>query len=72
MIDGAYQPIELTNEPDGVLKGYSPILRLDLCWRDEMLAFYNRETGAYLRNLSQAEARIEQLEEELSRRASQG
>jgi Tfp pilus assembly protein PilX len=44
-----------------------------------MLAFYNRETGAYLRNLREtetalesAEARIRQLEEELRRRASQG
>ncbi len=72
LVDGAYQPIELTNEPDGILKGYSPILRLDLCWRDEMLAFYNRETGDYLRNLSQAEARIEQLEEKLRRRARRG
>lgn len=79
LVDGAYQPIELTTEPDGVLKGYSPILRLSLCWRDEMLAFYNRETGAYLRNLREtetalksAEARIRQLEEKLRRRASQG
>ena len=58
---GTYRPAELTTEPDGVLKGYSPALRLSLCWRagdggvdigsDGMLAFYDPTTGEYLRNL---------------------
>ncbi len=72
--DGIYQSIELTTESDGILKGYSPALRLSLCWRDGMLVFYNHETGLYLRNLKQeqtareaAEARIRQLEAELHR-----
>ena len=76
LVDGEYQPVELTTEPDGLLKGYSPTLRLSLCWRlvgwagstDAMLAFYNHETNAYLRNLMQAKARIRELEEELRRR----
>ena len=82
LVNGAYQPVALTTEPDGVLKGYSQALRLSLCWRDENLVFYNHETGAYLRNLRQAEAalqdtetslldanaKIRQLEEELRRR----
>ena len=51
-----YSPTELTAEPDGVLKGYSPVLRLSLCWRDEKLIFFNPETGEYLRNLPQTEA----------------
>jgi chromosome segregation ATPase len=55
-VEGVYQPVELTTDPDGILKGYSPTLRLSLCWRDEMLAFYNHETGAYLRNLRQEQA----------------
>ena len=58
---GTYRPAEMTTEPDGVLKGYSPALRLSLCWRagdggvdvgsDGMLAFYDPTTGEYLRNL---------------------
>ena len=56
LVEGVYQPVELTTDPDGILKGYSPTLRLSLCWRDEMLAFYNHETGAYLRNLRQEQA----------------
>ena len=82
LVDGQYRRIDLTTEPDGVLKGYSPLLRISLCWQEGMLTFYNRQTGAYLRNLpdtqaalqaeqsarQQAEARVRQLEEELRRR----
>ena len=45
LVNGAYQSIDLTTEPDGVLKGYSPLLRLSLCRQDEMLKFYNHEAG---------------------------
>ena len=54
LVRGSYEPIELTREPDGVLKGYSPALRLSLCWLDGMLKFYNHETGAYLRSLNES------------------
>ncbi len=82
MVDGEYRHFELTTEPDGVLKGFSLLLRLFLCWQEEMLPFFNHQTGAYLRNLPEAEAalqeeqaareraeiRVRQLEEELRRR----
>ena len=75
LVDGEYQRIELSTEPDGVLKGYSPLLRLHLCWQEEMLTFYNPDSGDYLRNLpdmqaalAQAEAKVRELEEELRRR----
>ena len=58
LVNGAYQSIDLTTEPDGVLKGYSPLLRLSLCRQDEMLKFYDHETGAYLRTLPQSEAAL--------------
>ena len=53
LIGGEYQPISLTTDLDSVLKGYSPALKLFLCWRDEWLYLYDPETGANLRNLSQ-------------------
>ena len=82
LVNGEYRRIALTTEPDGVLKGYSPTLRLWLCWQDAMLKFYDDRIGGYLTNLpqeraarqaeqaarQQAEARIRQLEEELRRR----
>ena len=78
---GEYRRIALTAEPDGVLKGYSRALGLWLCWKDEMLKFFEDRTGEYLTNLAeeraarhaeqaarrQAESRIRQLEEELRR-----
>ena len=79
LVEGAYQPFDLTTEPDGVLKGYSPLLRLSLCWREEWLYLYDPVTEEYLINMTQtkaaleetqvsletAEAKVRQLEEEL-------
>ena len=77
LVNHTYEPMELTAEPDGILKGYSPALRLSLCGLDGMLKFYNHETNTYLRNLvqtqaalTQAEARVHQLSRELERRQS--
>ena len=53
LVDGAYRQVELTTEPDGTLKGYSPILGLYLCWSDGWLQFYNPATGEYLQDLPQ-------------------
>ena len=75
LVGDQYRRIDLTTDPDGILKGYSPLLRLSLCWQDEKLTFYDHQTGEYLRNLpetqaalQQAEARVRQLEEELRHR----
>ena len=75
LVNGVYEPIELSSEPDGVLKGYSMVLGLSLCWREGMLKFYHHETGAYLPTFREeqaareaAEVRVGQLEEELRRR----
>ena len=75
LVNGEYRCVSLTTEPDGVVKGYSPLLKLCLCWQDGMLTFYNPATREYLRNLpetqaalQQAETRIRQLEEELRSR----
>ena len=73
---GSYQPIPLTTEPDGVLKGYSAVLELNLCWfeADNWLAFYDPATGEYLNNLRQERAALEQeraaLETERAARAA--
>ena len=44
----------------------SPLLRLSLCRQDEMLKFYNHETGAYLRTLPQSQAALKDAEAALS------
>ncbi len=45
---GIYRPVELTTEPDGLLKGYSPVLQLSLAWDEGWPRFYNPATGSYL------------------------
>lgn len=81
LVDGEYQPIELTTEPDGILKGYSEVLELSLAWDNGWPRFYDPFTGEYLQNWRQDrdalraeraarandQERIRQLKEELRR-----
>ena len=78
LVQGAYQPVELTTGPDGVLKGYSPVLGLSLCWDSGWPRFYDPSIGAYLENWREveaaradAEARAETAEAELRRLRAQ-
>ena len=64
---GRYRPVELTTEPDGVLKGYSVVLELCLCWDQGWPRLYNPATDAYLENWREAAARAEAAEEEVLR-----
>ena len=75
---GAYQPIELTTEPDGILKGYSPVLGLSLCWDQGWPRLYDPAANAYLENWREAAARadaakaeVRQLREQLRRQRSE-
>ena len=46
--NGAYRAVELTTEPDGILKGYSPTLELSLCHDDGWPRLYDPASGRYL------------------------
>ena len=54
--DGAYHPVELTTAPDGILKGYSELMELYLCWDEGWPRFYDPATGTYLENWRQERA----------------
>ena len=56
LVNGEYQDVELTTEPDGILKGYSGILELSLCWDNGWPRFYDQSTGMYLENWRQTSA----------------
>ncbi len=51
LVNGAYEPIALTSEPDGILKGYSEVLELYFCWDDGNPRFYDPVSGEYLENM---------------------
>ena len=67
LVNGVYLPIELTTEPDGILKGHSPILGRSLCWQDGIPELYDLNSNTYHRDLTQAESRVRELEEEIRR-----
>ncbi len=72
--DGAYRSIELTTEPDGILKGYSPTLELSLCHDEGWPRLFDPATGTYLEGWREvwharldAKARARAAEEERDR-----
>jgi Uma2 family endonuclease len=74
LVGGEYQAVELTTDPDGVLKGYSPVLGLSLAWDEGWPRFYDPSTGTYLENwretadrAAEAEAQRDAAEDELRR-----
>ena len=72
LVDGRYEPVEITHEPDGLIWGHSEVLGLDLCWREGELRFRDPSTGEFLLTPEKqqaaridAEARVAALEAEL-------
>ena len=65
LVDGEYVRIETVQGQDGVIRGHSELLGLDLCWDNGHLRYYDPKAGEYLRDLQEAEERIRQLEEQL-------
>ena len=53
LVAGRYEPIELTTAPDGLLKGYSAVLGLSLCWNAGWPRLYDPATATYLESWQQ-------------------
>ena len=53
MVNGVYQQIPSTTEPDGILKAYSEVLQLSLAWDEGWPRFYDPAAGTYLDNWRQ-------------------
>ena len=78
LVDGQYQPIELTDvrpgKMSGTLSGYSTTLDLYLCWESGKLRFFDSNADEFLMDpmeleaaLAEAQERIRQLEKDLDR-----
>ena len=48
LVEGEYVPVEIVNEPDGRLWGYSEMLGLELWWEEGGLRFRDPESGEFL------------------------
>ena len=62
LVDGGYQPTDITHEPDGLIWGHSAVLGLDLCWDAGDLRFRDPVSGEFL--LMPEEERAARLETE--------
>ena len=70
LVDGSYEPIELSVNADGYLSGWSEVLGLYLCAGDDgRLRFYDPVAGCYLLDLT--ETRAARRESENARRESE-
>ena len=71
LVDGAYETLPITEEPDGHPKGYSPVLGLTLAWVNGVFRIFNPSDNEYSKtareSLMAAEERVRQLEQELHR-----
>ena len=57
LVNGVYEPIKISEEPDGVRWGHSPVLGLDLCWDEGQLRVCDPVAGAYLPTAPELQAR---------------
>lgn len=72
--NGEYVRTDVALAPDGMVRGHSPALELDLCWDDGRLRFYDPARGVWAPDyyemreaLQNAEARMAEMEAELLR-----
>ena len=56
LVEGEYRRLAVRQEPDGVIRGHSPTLGLDLCWIAGNLKFFDPAEGVYLLNLPDEQA----------------
>lgn len=85
LVDGAYQAIPVEQGTDGIYRGYSAALRLELHWEDGNLRWWDPVGNRYLEThfeliaaraeaeerAAAAEERVRQLEEQLRQRPGQ-
>jgi Uma2 family endonuclease len=74
LVDGEYQPIDVSQTETGMYRGHSDVLQLDLCWEQGRLRWFDPVSQQYLLTHDEeaagriaAEARVRELEEELRR-----
>ena len=62
LVEGEYRRIGLEREADGMLRGHSPVLGLDLCWDNGRLRYYDPAADRWLLN---------QMEEQVARESAE-
>ena len=69
LVDGGYEPIEITELPDGNLSGLSAVLGLDLRWTNGSLGWHDPNTGDHIATFdTEREGRLAEREARLAER----
>lgn len=55
LVDGEYQPIEITPGPDGSIMGFSPALGVSLAVKDKILMVYDHDLGEFVAGFEEQE-----------------
>ena len=66
LVNGKYVPIEIIQDEDGGLWGYSEALALSLCWDGEFLRFYDRTPGRFLPDALETARELDAVKAELN------
>ena len=59
LVDGVYEPLPMHRERDGVVRGYSPVLGVELHWYEGRLRFYDPAAGEYMPNFKEVQEQRE-------------
>ena len=62
LADGEYRELDMARGADGLVWGYSPVLNLELHWREGRLWLYDPVSSRWLENTEEAVARAESAE----------
>ena len=63
LVDGEYEPVEITHQADGLIWGHSEVLGLDLCWANGDLRFRDPSSGEFLPTAGEERAARVEAEE---------
>ena len=59
LVEGMYEPMPLRRGQDGVIRGHSPVLGLELHWDDGRLRFYDPAVREYLPGFAEVKAQLD-------------
>ena len=59
LVEGQYEPIPVSLGDDGIHRGYSAALGLELHWVERQLGFFDRATGEYVPDLEKSWAQLD-------------
>ena len=69
LVEGQYEPIPVSLGDDGIHRGYSAALGLELHWQERRLRFFDRASGEYLPSLGESWAQRDAAQAERQQEA---